>query len=81
MRKRMKMRRNSPLRKIMSLIFLPLIIFIWMTGWIITQIAEPTEFSKISQKNNKVNLKSEEPEMKSELESEDSRIAHEPIIA
>jgi hypothetical protein len=52
-----------------------------MTGWIITQIAETMEFSKIGQENMMVNLKSKEPEMKSELKGENSRIVHKPIIA
>jgi len=81
MQKSTKMRRKSLLRSSIRLIFLPLIIFIWMTGWILTQIGQPTESTKISQNNFRINLRSKEPEIESKLQDEDSRIANEPIIA
>jgi hypothetical protein len=81
MKKSTKMRRNSPLRSSIRLIFLPVIIFIWMIGWIITQIVEPTGSTKISQKNLRINLKSKDSEIEPELQDEDSRIINEPIIA
>jgi hypothetical protein len=52
-----------------------------MTGWILTQIGQPTESTKISQNNFRINLRSKEPEIESKLQDEDSRIANEPIIA
>ena len=45
----MKTRRNPLWRKIIIIVFLPVITFIWTIGWILTQIGtyeEPTEIRK-----------------------------------
>ena len=73
----MKEPRNPLLRKIITVVFLPIIIFVWMTGWTLTQIGSQGEHTKISQKTLLTH-----PKYDKELEApdEDSRIADEPQI-
>jgi len=53
-------RKESPfLRKIITVISLPLIIFIWMTGWTLTRIGEPVKSTKPSQKVFKIHPRCE----------------------
>ena len=43
-------RRTPVWRKIVTIILLPTIIFLWITGWILTQTGSPLESSEIQQK-------------------------------
>ena len=72
--------RIAPLHKIIIIVFLPFITFIWMTGWILTQIGnlgDPVE-------NNKETLRIHhkiETHLKESEPDEDPRMANEPAIA
>ena len=71
--------RIAPLRKIIIIVFLPFITFIWMTGWILTQIGNPGELVE----NNKETLKiyhKFETHLKEPEPDEDPRMANEPPI-
>ena len=80
MRENVKTHRNSLLRKIVTIVLLPIIIIIWMTGWTLTQIGDQGEPTKISQKTLQTypGLKTHQKESKTTRE--DSKIANEPII-
>ena len=80
MQKSVKEHRNPLLRKIITVVFLPIIIFVWMTGWILTQIGSQGEHTEISQKTLLTHPKFEEYVKELEAPDEDSRIADEPQI-
>jgi len=71
---------NSFLRKIITIVFLPIIIMLWMTGWTLMQIGSsgrPTEVKqKITHLAPEAHKKSDIPQAK-----EDSKLTNEPIIA
>ncbi len=71
---------NSFLRKIITIVFLPIIIMLWITGWTLTQIGSagrPTEIKqKITHPAPEAHEKSDIPKAK-----DDSRLTNEPIIA
>ena len=80
MQDNLKAKRNPLLRKIVTLAFLPIIIFIWVTGWILTQIGDQGEPSEISQKSLQTHLGFKAYAKESEVADEDSRIVNEPQI-
>lgn len=80
MQENVKMRRSSLLRKIITVTFLPIIIFIWMTGWALTQIGEPVESTESSQKALRTHPRFESLGKESEAPNEDTKIANEPHI-
>ena len=43
-------RRTPVWRKIVTIILLPTIIFLWITGWILTQTGSPVKSTEIQQK-------------------------------
>lgn len=76
----MKAKRDPLLRKIITLAFLPIIIFIWMTGWILIQIGSQEKPTEISQKTLQTHPGFKAYVKECELPEEDSRIANEPQI-
>ena len=80
MQENVKMRRSSLLRKIITVTFLPIIIFIWMTGWALTQIGEPVESTESNQKALRTHPRFESFVKESEAPNEDAKIANEPQI-
>ena len=74
-------RRTPVLRKIVTLVLLPAIIFLWITGWVLTQTGSPVESTEIQQKIVLANHESQEnEENKIPEEVQDSRIAYNPEI-
>jgi len=67
-------------RKTLNIGLLPIIIFLWMTGWILTQIGSKERPQKISQKSMVTPTESEAHKKESRIPDEDSRIAYEPEI-
>jgi len=67
-------------RKILTLSLLPVIIFVWTTGWILTQMGSQGRPTKIKQKTMINHSELEADEKESRIPDEDSRIAHEPEI-
>ena len=80
MQDNLKAKRNPLLRKIVTLAFLPIIIFIWMVGWILTQIGDQGEPSEISQKTLTTRLGFKEYAKETKAPNEDSTIVNEPQI-
>lgn len=80
MQKNVKEHRNPFLHKIITVVFLPITIFVWMTGWILTQIGSQGEHIEISQKTLLTNPKFEEYDEESEAPDEESRITDKPQI-
>jgi len=80
MQDNVKMRRSSLLRKIMTVTFLPIIIFIWMTGWALTQIGEPVESTESGQKALRTYPRFKSLVKESEAQDEDTKIANETQI-
>lgn len=78
----MKTQSNSLLRKIITIVFLPIIVIVWMTGWTLMQIGSAWRHQKIKQ---------DAPHASSEFESqdeseirkvdEDDRIVDQPLVA
>jgi uncharacterized membrane protein len=62
------------------IVFLPIIITIWMTGWILTQIGDLGKPIEISPKTLKSNAAFKKYVKESEEPEKDSRIANEPLI-
>jgi hypothetical protein len=75
----LKARRNPILRKIITIVFLPIFIFIWMTGWILIQIEPQAEPAEISQ-TLRTNIRFEAQNNESKVPDEDSRVNNEPQI-
>ena len=73
---------NSLWRKIIIIVFLPIIVMVWMMGWTLIQIVPTWESTKIKQTAThappefEVLEESEIPKVE-----EDSRIANEPIMS
>ena len=68
-------------RKIVTLVLLPAIILLWMTGWILIQIGSQGESTEIRQKTDLANHESQaNEENRISEEDEDSRIAYNPEI-
>jgi hypothetical protein len=80
MQENAKAHRNSLLRKIVTIVFLPIIIIIWITGWTLTQIGDQREPTKINQKTLQTCPGFKAHQKESKATEEDSRIANEPII-
>ena len=80
MQQNVKVHRNPRWRKIATIVFLPIIIFIWLTGWTVTQIEEQKKYTKINQEKlqTQTELKAHE---ESNTVEEESKIANEPITA
>jgi len=74
--------RNTPVwRKIVTLVFLPTIIFLWMTGWVLTQIGSPVESPEIRQKTVLASNEFQaDEETTNPKDFQDSRIAPNPEI-
>ena len=74
--------RKTPFwRKILTLVMLPALVFIWMTGWILTQIGSQNEPSQIRQETMLPHYKSSKNEETKESNKKDnSRIAYNPEI-
>ena len=81
MRENSKANSNSLLRKIVTIVFLPIIIIIWMTGWALTQIGDQMESANINQKPLRACPGFKAHEKESKKMDEGSRITNEPIIA
>ena len=68
-------RRTPVLRKIVTLVLLPAIIFLWITGWVLTQTGSPVESIEIQQKTVQANHESQaNQENKIPEDDQDSRI-------
>jgi len=68
-------------RKIATLVLLPAIICLWMTGWILTQMGSQEMSTEIRQKTVIANHDSQANEdTKMPEDNEDSQIAYEPEI-
>jgi len=81
MQKSVKAHRNSLLRKIVTIVFLPIIIIIWMTGWTLTQIGDQGEPTNINQKTLQTYPGFKAHQKESKATDEEPRIANEPVIA
>ncbi|MCJ7721204.1 hypothetical protein MUO98_02190 [Candidatus Bathyarchaeota archaeon] len=79
MQENLKARRNPILHKIITIVFLPIFIFIWMTGWILIQIEPQAEHAEISQ-TLRTNTRFEAQNKESKAPDEDSRVTNEPQI-
>jgi hypothetical protein len=75
-----KMHRSSLLRNSITVLLLPIIIFIWMTSWILTQIGEVGKSTEISQKTLRADSRFEVPVEESEVSEEDSKIDDYPQV-
>jgi len=76
-------RRNPVWRKIIVVAFLPIITFIWMIGWVLTQIGSQEGQIQIRQKTMHPQTEFEAHTKESEASTEDiedSNIAYEPEI-
>jgi hypothetical protein len=80
MQKNVKTRQSSLLRNSITILLLPIIIFIWTTGWTLTQIGEPGKSTESSQKALRTHPRFESLEKESEIPNEDSTITNEPQI-
>lgn len=80
MQDNLKAKRNPLLHKIIVVAFLPIITFIWMIGWILTQIGDQGEPSEISQKTLPTRFGFKEYVKETEAPDEDSIIVNEPQI-
>ena len=68
-------------RKIATLVLLPAIILLWMTGWILTQMGSQEAFTEIRQKTDRTYPEFQANEdTKIPEDNEDSQIAHNPEI-
>lgn len=81
MQENVKAHSNSLLRKIVTIVFLPIIIIIWMTGWTLTQIGDQGESTNINQKTLRTHPEFKAHEKESKAIDEESRITNEPITA
>jgi hypothetical protein len=77
MQKNVKEHRNPFLRKIITVVFLPIIIFVWMTGWTLTIIGSQTEQTETKQKTLQTHPKYEE---EYEAPHQESTTAEKPQI-
>jgi hypothetical protein len=77
MQKNSKAYRTPTWRKIVTITLLPLITFIWTTGWILTQLGSQEEHTKIKQKTSCNNSKIETHEKDTQKPHEDSE---EPMV-
>lgn len=73
--------KNSLLRKIITVASLPLLTFIWMTGWTLTIIEEKFEFRESTQKTLKDHPKFETKENEIETLDNDTKIKYEQPIS
>jgi len=74
--------KNSLLRKIITIASLPLLTFIWMTGWTLTIIGEKLEVKESTQETIKNHPKFETTENEIETLDNDTKIKYEqPITA
>jgi len=74
--------KNSLLRKIITIASLPLLTFIWMTGWTLTIIGEKFEIKESTQKTLKNHPKFETQENEIETLENETKINYEqPITA
>ena len=74
-------RRTPVLRKIATLVLLPAIILLWMTGWILTQTGSPVESTEIQHKIVQAKHESQtNEENKNPEDVQDSRIEYNPEI-
>lgn len=80
MQKSVKAQRKSLLRKIVTIVFLPIIIIIWMTGWTLTQIGDQRDPSNINQEPLRTRTGFNVHEEDSNEMDEKKRVTNEPII-
>ena len=80
MQESVKVGRSSLVRKIMTTVLLPIIIVVWMTGWILTQIALQGELIEIKQKTLPTHPGFKEYAKETKAPNEDSTIVNEPQI-
>ena len=50
MQDNVKVKKRSLLRKVATIVFLPILILVWMTGWILIQSGDPGKQVAIKQK-------------------------------
>jgi hypothetical protein len=77
MQKNVKEQRNPFLRKIITVVFLPIIIFVWTTGLVLTIIGNQMEPTEIRQKTLQTYPKYEE---ETEAPDQESKISDKPQI-
>ena len=68
-------------RKIATIVLLPAIILLWMTGWILTQMGSQEMSTEIMQKTDRTHIEfqaNEDAKMPEDVQ--DSQIAHNPDI-
>ncbi len=76
-----KQKRRVPIwRKTLTVGLLPIITFLWITGWILTQIESQERPTKIRQKTMTNHPELETQEKESQTPDEYSKIAYEPEI-
>ena len=83
MQENAKVRRISLVRKICTIVFLPIIICVWMIGWVLSQMGSPMNPLEINQKTLQTHSRLESVEKNSEpseTEIEEKRRVIEPII-
>ena len=80
MQRNVKEHRNPLLHKIITVVFLPITIFVWMIGWTLNQIGSETEHTEIRQKTLQTHPKFKEYNKEIEAPHEGSKIADKPQI-
>ena len=79
MQENLKVRRNPISRKIVTLFFLPISIFLWMTGWLLIQIEQQAKPSEITQ-TLRINNIFEPQNNETKAHDKDSSANNEPQI-
>ena len=72
--------KNSPLRKIATIVFLPILIVVWMTGWILIQSGDPGKRGEIRYKPKQSNPNLTSSIKESQEQKEDTPKLNEPQI-
>ena len=80
MQESVKVGQSSPVRKTIIIVLLPVIIVVWMTGWILTQIALQKELIEIKPKTVSTHHGFKEYAKETNEPNEDSTIVNEPQI-
>ena len=82
MQDNVKVKKRSLLRKVATIVFLPILILVWMTGWILIQSGDPGKQVAIKQKTKhsspKLNSYFNEPQ---EQEEDTTNLNEQQIVA
>jgi succinate dehydrogenase/fumarate reductase cytochrome b subunit len=73
-------KRSSLLHRITIVIFMPIIIFVWIIGWALTEIGTARKFTEFSKEALKINHRWNSQVKKAEAADEDRMKANEPEI-